>query len=281
MWPNAVLSPQTMPQRHLTMRRHSMYIKTGTVGNRRRSLLSSTLTMVYFSASNNPFIPFLQNGIAALAMYRQCTENKIVGVACPKCKSQRIFLAHAPQIGSRIYFRYQRPSVTCEQQAERTPVGGRAGQMDGAANKMTRVNARESEEGSERVKFASSVFPSLGDTDGVRCLVYNSPNNTTPTPPRTCSASNLGSGANSPYERSPLGSAANSNVELATMPYAGRGDGGGDPREVRFGGRGRSAGYRYLSAGTPPLVWVLESMGIGGAEMWQEDGRGRGGEKWG
>ncbi|KAJ7886544.1 hypothetical protein B0H14DRAFT_3127824 [Mycena olivaceomarginata] len=41
------------------------------------------------------------------------------------------------------------------------------------------------------------------------------------------SASNLGSGANSPYERSPLGSAANSNVELATMPYAGRGDGGG------------------------------------------------------
>jgi hypothetical protein len=28
-------------------------------------------------------------------------------------------------------------------------------------------------------------------------------------------------------------------------------------------------------------VWVLESMGIGGAEMWQEDGRGRGGEKWG
>jgi hypothetical protein len=41
------------------------------------------------------------------------------------------------------------------------------------------------------------------------------------------SASNLGSGANSLYERSLLGSAANSNVELATMPYAGRGDGGG------------------------------------------------------
>jgi hypothetical protein len=41
------------------------------------------------------------------------------------------------------------------------------------------------------------------------------------------SASNLGSGANSPYERSPLGSAANSNVELATMPYAGRGTVGG------------------------------------------------------
>ncbi|KAJ7852090.1 hypothetical protein B0H14DRAFT_2760712 [Mycena olivaceomarginata] len=41
------------------------------------------------------------------------------------------------------------------------------------------------------------------------------------------SASNLGSGENSPYERSPLGSAANSNVELATMPYAERGDGGG------------------------------------------------------
>ncbi|KAJ7798688.1 hypothetical protein B0H14DRAFT_2905820, partial [Mycena olivaceomarginata] len=41
------------------------------------------------------------------------------------------------------------------------------------------------------------------------------------------SASNLGSGANSPYERSPLGSTANSNVELATMPYVWRGDGGG------------------------------------------------------
>jgi hypothetical protein len=41
------------------------------------------------------------------------------------------------------------------------------------------------------------------------------------------STSNLGSGANSPYERSLLGSAANSNVELATMPYAVRGDGGG------------------------------------------------------
>ncbi|KAJ7306311.1 hypothetical protein DFH08DRAFT_824760 [Mycena albidolilacea] len=67
------------------------------------------------------------------------------------------------------------------------------------------------------------------------------------------SASNLGSGANGPYERSPLRSAANSNVELATMPYAGRGDGGGTHVKydsVGAGGRGIQVSERWnASAG--------------------------------